>query len=192
MGPQLDCIKAQAIDHKTAVNTERKILMLPPLEAIAAEVKEMPAMLDFDPAALPPCYHSNPKVKEAKDQGKPPPLPLALFADGIRYKTVLAGRADAILGIWVRSLTTQRRHLLCSIRVQRMCRCGCRGWCTLHPIMSALAHSFKGLALGRRLNTFWDNTPRLPSDPYGVGGAGDELGFRAVLLYLTGCQESKQ
>eukprot|EP00959_Pyramimonas_sp_CCMP1952_P182227 3810069-Pyramimonas_sp.AAC.1 len=135
---------------------------------------------------MPPCYHTNPIVQAKLNRGEPPPVPIALFADGVRYTATLAGRADSILGMWIRTLKSQKRHLLCSIRVNRMCRCGCRGWCTLHPVWAALAHGFRGLALGRRPRMKWDGTPRQPDDPFSVELLGEDLGFSAVLLFMTG------
>ena len=45
---------------------------------------------------------------------------------------------DCLLGMFVYSLHSLKRHLCCVIRKSNFCTCGCRGWCTLFPIFAAL------------------------------------------------------
>ena len=57
--------------------------------------------------------------------------PLSLYLDGIAHSKV-----DSVLGITISNLATGTRHLCVGLRKSILCRCGCRGWCTLLPIWS--------------------------------------------------------
>eukprot|EP00959_Pyramimonas_sp_CCMP1952_P385880 8087329-Pyramimonas_sp.AAC.1 len=60
------------------------------------------------------------------------PLMLALYADGIRYtRSDRTGKSDSLLLVTMHTLASRRRHPLAVIRKSEMCRCGCRGWCTI-------------------------------------------------------------
>ena len=68
-------------------------------------------------------------------------LSLAVYLDGVDFL-----RTDSRLGVWVVNLVTERRHLF---RKRAMCRCGCRGlcslWCFLQCLQWQLCHSSEGL-----------------------------------------------
>lgn len=51
-----------------------------------------------------------------------------------------------MIGFWIYSVLTQQRHLVVAIRRDTLCRCGCRGWCTLHGIFRFLRWSLEALA----------------------------------------------
>ncbi len=131
-------------------------------------------------------FESNPLVQKIRSETGRTPLPLTLFADSVRYTSPLAGRASSILGIFLRTGVTQRRHLLAAVRSSKLCRCGCRGWCTLSHVWSYIASSLRSLALGRRTNTLFTGEIRDTAHPYSIESAGEKLHFNAVLLWVTG------
>ena len=52
----------------------------------------------------------------------------------------------AILGMTMLYLLTMRRHLLAVLALSKMCRCGCRGWCSLSETFSSIWWSLESLA----------------------------------------------
>ena len=190
-GPKVDTLQIPGIDRRTLRGCSTTIHFMPPHEAIAHEFSES-EMAPPETMTLPPCYHSNPVVQKARDNGDPLPQPLILFLDGVRYTAMLAGRSDSVLGIWVRSWATGKRHLCAALRVSNMCRCGCKGWCTIYPVLSACAFSFMNMATGVRPNFTFDGKQRLDSDPYSVSQAGPALGYTAMLLWITGIRGQSQ
>jgi hypothetical protein len=61
-------------------------------------------------------------------------LPLALYWDGVKYTL-----KDSFLALYLTDYRTGRIYLLCLVRKDDMCKCGCRGWCTLYPIILEIA-----------------------------------------------------
>ena len=86
---------------------------------------------------LPPCYMQHVVAQERGHRA----WPLALYVDGVPTTS-----KDGMLGFWVYSLLTQKRHLCVALRKSSLCRCGCRGWCTLHGVFAFLHWSFQALA----------------------------------------------
>ena len=136
-------------------NTSRRVTVDIPMnplhEAIAREIRHDPTIMDRTAhMEWPRTYLEHPLVVEARSSGRPWPLPLAIYIDGVRYTSTLAGRADTIIGVWAYTGVTQKRHYLCSLRTQDLCKCGCRGWCSIAPMMAFLAWSLRALATGQR------------------------------------------
>lgn len=156
----------------------------PPHEALAREVSGMQALQQtIAETVLPPVYHEHHLVRDARQNGLPLPVPLALYCDGVRYTAPLAGRSDSIVGIWAINLLSSKRHLLATVRSRDMCRCGCRGWDTLFPVWQMVAWSLEALARGRRPDARHDGSPW----PGGVGQRGPaELGFTACVVWIKG------
>ena len=59
-----------------------------------------------------PDYKCHPKTLEALQNGRPPPIPLALYLDGVAYVNQAAGRSETILGWWLINLLTGVRHFM--------------------------------------------------------------------------------
>ena len=51
-----------------------------------------------------PCYTGHPTVQDALEKGERPPLPIAVYLDGVTYMAAASGRSDSALGIWVINL----------------------------------------------------------------------------------------
>ena len=86
-----------------------------------------------------PKYITHPEVVKARLSGHTPPLPLAIYIDGVRFIAQSAGRSESVAGVWIENLLTSRRHFLVGIKSGDMCMCGCRGWCSLQPILAQIA-----------------------------------------------------
>ena len=79
----------------------RDIPMNPLHEAIARETKHDPHIVEAVPSMeWPSEFLEHPLVVEARSRGKPWPIPLAIYLDGVRFTAPLAGRSDSILGVW--------------------------------------------------------------------------------------------
>ena len=131
----------------TATRVVAQLPVMPPHESLLEELdvngtslaQELRDALDDD--EMPPFYTDHPAVIAA-----PPDVlvhPAALYMDGVAFQ-----RQDSVLGIWAHLLFSKKRHLLVVIRRSEMCTCGCRGWCTLQPVMTALAWSFRAMCSG--------------------------------------------
>lgn len=158
--------------------SSHKVLMQLPHEELAKEFAEFPA------ARNPPqegqqteAFTTHPVV--VQNQGRLV-LPYALYLDGVSFT-----RPDSLLGIFCYFVGTQRRHLLAVLRRSHVCRCGCRGWCTLYPVFQTLRWSMGALAAGR-----WPETPPVgewgPDDAARAAKGGTELGFHGALLQVKG------
>jgi hypothetical protein len=121
-------------DRNGTVRDQRETPTLPLHEALFREVQATPGLLEESRAAAwPPSYNEHHLVQEARAAGEDLPVPVALYLDGVHYAANQPGRNDGVLGIWCYFLQTHRRHLSINLRLRDLCKCGCRGWCTLHP-----------------------------------------------------------
>ena len=46
-------------------------------------------------------YKNHPEVVKATEEGRAKPLPLAFYMDGVAFTSVLAGRSDTLVGMWI-------------------------------------------------------------------------------------------
>ena len=167
----------------------QSIACLPPHEALAKELRADPSWLEQARAAQwPESYETNPLVVSAIHEGLPKPVPVAIYLDGVRYSAPLAGRTDSLLGIWVINAWTQKRHLFCTIRTNDFCRCGCRGWCTVFPMLLCCSWGLAALRDGSRPARKHDGSAFDLSDSYvdAVREFGQDLGLTAVVLWIKG------
>jgi hypothetical protein len=61
-------------------------------------------------------------------------LPLVLYTDGVKYST-----RDSFVGFYVTNYRNMEMYLCALFRKEDACKCGCRGWCTMFPILLELA-----------------------------------------------------
>ena len=125
-------------------------------------------------------YYDNPIVQRAQAGGQTLPLPIAIYFDAVRYSTTIAGRPDSILACWAYNLVSCKRHLVFSLRTADYCRYGCRGWCTLYPLLLSIRWSLDALASGARPQRRHDL--RLYSDSEQVAGTLAHEGGKLKLL----------
>ena len=88
------------------------------------------------------------------------------------------------MGFFVHTIISNRRHLVALLRKSELCRCGCRGWCTVYPIMLFLSWGFQAGKAGAKPARRHDETRWLQGDPRGAC-AGDAI-RKFVLLWLKG------
>eukprot|EP00959_Pyramimonas_sp_CCMP1952_P319818 6692252-Pyramimonas_sp.AAC.1 len=145
------------------------------LEALRARPDQRePNILDV------PAYTEHPATKQARDSERDPPLPLAVYLDGVRYQQQAAGRSDTVTGWWVVNLVSGRRHLVATMKHSDECACGCRGWCSVHPIMDCIRWQLQALQDGTRPQLRYDG------GDWECGTNLSDLSFRACLLYIKG------
>ena len=107
----------------------------------------------------------HPLVKKAHEEGRPWPLNLGLFLDGTSFTSHIAGRAQSVDGVWIINLITGTRYYYGGLRTGEMCRCGCRGWCSVWVVLRSLKHALKIIASGVRPLKTWRGEELAPSDP---------------------------
>ena len=113
-------------------------------------------------------------------------LPIALYLDNVRFTRALGpGRQDSLLAIYVYSLLSGKRVLVGVLRKSEMCRCGCRGWCSVYVTMLYLRWNFDALARGDRPLSQHDGSD-WPRDSILGAMARIALGFKATLVELKG------
>lgn len=130
---------------------EMDLPCVPPHELLHAEVSDHPELIEkvreeAEAGTLPPMYTEHPVVRRSGFTV----LPLILYIDAVPTT-----RSESLLGFWVYCLLSDRRHLVLTLRKTRICKCGCRGWCSLWPVFRWLHWSFSAMANAR----FPDNRP---------------------------------
>lgn len=66
----------------------------------------------------------------------------------------------------------------------KVCRCSCKGWCSLYEVLSFLRWSFEALADQEYPSTRHDDLPF--DDPIRIGRAGTPLAVRGALVQIKG------
>ena len=158
-------------------------------ESLADEIRnDNTIMPSVQNTQWPPKYYNNPCVVHALETGKAMPLPVAVYSDGVRYTSVVAGRSRSVCGFWLINLVTGKRHWIGELCSHEMCRCGCKGWCSNFAVLSYIAWMLKQLKSGRRsMQTSDGSTAKRNSDIAKMFRRyGPDLGFEAVLLWMKG------
>ena len=160
----------------------RVLYTVPPHEAVATEMEDPTALAQLrsvvDRGDLPPrCY--NHQIVARHGTPEAPVLPLAMFIDGVPYSI-----NDSVVGMWCQNLATGTRHLCAVLRKRHMCRCGCKGTCTLWPVMSFFAWSFRALASAALPDQRHDGPFGL-ADATRAAAAGKPI-IRGAVLFVKG------
>ena len=113
-------------------------------EVINDEVADDPTLVEklakaVADRSLPDVYFEHPVATASSFTA----FPILFYIDGVPTT-----KSDGVVGFWayIGYRISDNRHLLCSIRKSRLCRCGCKGWCTLDAIWRWLLWSFIALA----------------------------------------------
>ena len=93
-----------------------------------------------------------------------------IYLDGVPYSI-----NDSALGFWANWAITGARHLICALRKSRVCRCGCRGWCTYYTVFAYIHHCIQHLAMGIHSVSRFDGQPWQQSDELRSSWAGHDL-----------------
>ena len=70
-------------------------------------------------------------------------VPLAFYCDGAPF-----AKRDGFLAFWIQNLISGNRTLACVLRKSSLCQCGCRGYCTLFPLLEVLRWSIGVMGTG--------------------------------------------
>ena len=116
-----------------------------PHEEFAACFADRPEELKIDvdslePGDLPDRFYQHPVY----DRHGAKTCPLGLFSDGVPYT-----KQESMIAFYWSSLLAPRRHLICAIRKSDLCRCGCKGLCTLGAVQRIIAWSFSVIQSGK-------------------------------------------
>ena len=157
--------------------------IVPAHEAIDADLRaDAGSALKLEEAcagnAVPPAYFTDPVV-QARGAGKV--WPLGLFIDGVQYSLV-----DTVIGFWFVCLITGKRWLTAAIRKSTLCDCGCKGWCTMWEVMSAIAWSIAACRAGVWPTRRHDGQGWRASDEGRAAAAGRTMAFPCVVVHIRG------
>ena len=122
-------LKCPGHERREIGRVEITILCLPLQELLAKELEDDPAATAkaLEEKPLPPNYKDHKVVVSHPDKAV---WPLAIYMDGVAVT-----KRDGLLVVTVRNLATQQRWLVLAVKRSHMCKCGCRGWCTLCSLM---------------------------------------------------------
>lgn len=152
-------------------------------EAIESELADNPGLsaelqAKIDGNEFPQAYDDHPVRRSYAG----PVLPLAIFMDGVQFN-----KRSGMLAIYLYNLVSGVRHMLCAVRKSELCACGCRGWCSLYAILSAIKWSLVHLALKLHPSERHDREAWNPGfDDHRASVAGTELAMRCCLLFYKG------
>lgn len=130
-------------------------------------------------------FQTHPLVINRTPEERKRIVPYAVYLDGVPFSLTRVGY-DTVVGFWIINLVTQTRHLVTAIRKSDMCKCGCKGWCTMAVVFFFLRFQFECLAAGVYPTSRHDKTDWLPNDCWRELLAGAALGFTAVCLFIKG------
>ena len=125
----------------------------------------------------PRAYYQNPVFQRRHG----PVVPLALYLDGVPTT-----KKDGALGFWIYNLVTMRRHLIAVIRKSTMCKCGCKGWDSIHPLWCFLRWTLEAMSLGAFPYRRHDSRAWKAPDEQRAQLGGTPLAFRGMLLQIKG------
>ena len=109
-----------------------------------------------------------------------PVYPLALYCDGVRYtRATQMGKNDSLINFTCHNLATGKRHLIACASKRELCKCGCRGWCSMYPIKKFISWSLECAARGVRQAVDWDGSPR-------PAGRQEPLKARYIMVDIKG------
>lgn len=158
------------------------VKVFPPHERLHKEVSESPEILAQARDMVWPTSFEEHKVVRAAPAGGPPVIPLAFYLDGAQYTK---GGASVLIFV-VCNLVSGARHLVAVLKKKDMCKCGCRGWCSVRPIMQFLHWSFAALARGVFPVATHEGEPWPETDEYRFSQAGKALVLTAAVQQVRG------
>ena len=183
----LDCendtvqhLKVPCSDAADGSRTFQHLPVIPPHEQLNQEISEHPELAEaladeVRRGGLPPMYTEHPVAIASNFTAQP----AALYVDGLPTT-----KRDGVIGFWTYFILSKKRHLCCVVRKQKLCKCGCRGWCTLWPIMAWLHWSLVAMAIKAHPLKTWGDLDI--TDAIRLGVAGSELLFSAALSCIKG------
>ena len=105
--------------------------------------------------------------------------PMSIYLDSVNHSKV-----DSVCGITIQNMVSGTRHLCVVLRKSRLCRCGCRGWCSMHSVWSCLHWSIAALESGQFPERRHDGVPWLETDEARESLAGKPLGIKGAVVQI--------
>jgi hypothetical protein len=166
--------------------TVHKIPVMPPHEVLA-EAMESPAYIatvkEFvanNP--MPPAYDDHVVVRSAREADPAAVvLPLCLYMDAVPYS-----QTDSVLGVWMECLASSQRWLCAMFRKRHVCKCGCKGWCSYHPLFAMLDWSKQAVSRGLWPTNRHDGAGWKPSDQSRSTRSSDRMPCRGAIIFIKG------
>jgi len=171
----------------SACRDSREICVLPPHEVLYEEVQQQPSMRDMLQQKIDTKEWANVYANHrvVLDNPGEEVYPIALFVDGVPFT-----QRDSLLAFYSYNLLTGIKHLNAVLRKSQICRCGCRGWCTVSAVFRFLAWSFSCLASGTFPANDAAGNAFTAKDGDRFARSGQTLGFRGAVVQVKGdCAE---
>lgn len=105
--------------------------------------------------------------------------PLSLYLDGVSHSKV-----DSVLGITISNMVSGTRHLCVALRKSLLCRCGCKGWCSIREIWAFVDWCITALAAGEFPRQRHDGSEWTAADEMRESLQGRKLGFRGAIVQI--------
>ena len=110
-------------------------IVLAPHELLATDIAGLAGLRTqlveaIESNSLPPSYYDHVVVTRNPTEHV---WPISLFVDGVPYSQV-----DSVIGLWLVNMVNGQRYLFATSRNKFMCRCGCKGWCSLFAMFRFL------------------------------------------------------
>ena len=155
------------------------IQIIPPSELVVDEVAKKPEVAHklYEPHAV---WRTDLYMEHASKSGIPL-YPMALYLDGVVFQ-----KRDSTLGLWLYNLLTGTRQLFAVLKKSQLCKCGCRGWCTLYSVFSFLRWDLEHLLKGVSASSRHDGSPWRASDEKRQANAGTIMLMRGLVLFAKG------
>ena len=156
--------------------------MVPFHEELSKQLADDPRIFDklasmHELKKLPPSYYDSPVVIKYGRRT----FPFVLYLDGIVF-----AKRDSLLGFFVYNLVTGKRICICVLRKSELCKCGCRGWCTLFVVFCHIRASIDAAAEGRRPHRRFDGSAFWDMEEHRTDLAGLVLEAHVCMLVLKG------
>lgn len=121
-------------------------------------------------------YYSHPVVLANPEERV---YPISLYLDAVAHSKV-----DAVLGITISNMVSGTRHLCVVVRRTLMCRCGCRGWCSMRAIWAFVQWCLQALVVGLFPTERHDRAAWGPADDCRESLQGLALGMKGAILQV--------
>lgn len=177
----LYCLNAPGHARVTHDRAVRDWMVYPPHELLGDDIdaERLDAVREAVAGGrMPRAYTTHPVVVANPEQTI---APFVMYVDGVPYSIL-----DSIIGVWFSCFLTGKRYLVAVLRKRHLCRCGCRGWCTLWALFDFLRWSLQALADGIMPSQRHDSSPWAASDVGRGERSADPLNGRGCVIYIKG------
>ena len=140
--------------HSKHERVTLKVPMVPLQSCFQLQLDENPLMINDLSTSIRQSewteqYYTHPVVTSNPRENV---LPRALYLDGIPFNN-----RDGCISFYAVNLLTKAHHNIVNLRKSDTCRCGCRGWCSLFPILLAINWMMVCLATGQNVDVSFIN-----------------------------------